>query len=110
MYKLQGIKLYYSAKERKTPIYITSKVNDTQISHNYNTRNILNTFKRLAQTKIQEQALSCKLDKTWNTLPINIKNSCNQKSKPSFVKNVKKYFLSTYPVSCNKRNCYSCNK
>ena len=110
LYKLQGIKLYCSAKEGKTPSYIASKVNESRISHTYNTRNVSNTFKTISQNKLQEQTLNSKLDKTWNVLPRNIKDSFNQKSNSAFVKIVKNHFLSTYSTTCNKRNSYSCGK
>ena len=38
MYKLQVIKMYCLALEKRTPDYICSKVDSTYIKHNYNTR------------------------------------------------------------------------
>ena len=110
MYRLQNIRLYYNAINLNCPFYINSLISKMQITHHYNTRQKLNTFKSLRINKIQDQAICRKIDQTWNELPNIIKSLKDLTNKYTFIKKIKEYFINSYSVTCINRNCYSCKQ
>ena len=109
MFKLQCAKIMCKKLQNKLHPY-----HSNELIMNYSRQTII-TRQRLdvqifSQTNNLSRAnsLNYKVGTHWNKLPLDTKMLAF-KTTPTFVKHLKRLYLSTYSTECTQENCYSCN-
>jgi hypothetical protein len=112
IFELENCKLYMKYCSNDLPQYLKEKLLITPTQHYYDMRNSNNNLiSPRIHSKLEEQLISHKVAKVWNSQPDSIKLLRNtSKSLKHFITTFKNYKLNSYESLCHTHNCYICNR
>ena len=105
IYSVRSLSFFYEYIHGTLPPFFTDKL--TLYSSRHSTMLIKTNYRR---TKLASLFLLNTLPEIWNPLPEEVKTMIF-KSKATFIKKIKLYYLSSYNNwKCDRQTCYSCAK
>ena len=108
-YKVQCCKIYNKKRMGILHSYHGSRLISRTSQQQMTTRQANDIIIEKHMSQLNRHSLNYKIGSVWNYLPVEIKNHPYQ-SELSFVRNLKKYFLSTYEENCSISGCYICSR
>ena len=110
LFKLQCAKIMYKKKLEKIPDYHSEQLLTNFERKQLNTRQRHDIdIRKCNNCLTQINSINYKVGKSWNELPLEIKES-PPKSLPSFTKHVKELYISNYSDQCYISKCYICER
>ena len=109
IYKVQVLNFYYKLKHQTLPIYFRCfpTTMNTDI-HRYNTRR-RNIFIPRVNHEFAKSSLRNSLISIVNKTPSIITDKIYTHSFHGFSSYAKNYYINTYSITCQRRNCYTCS-
>ena len=110
MFRLQCVKLIYKKMNKKLPNYHASKLQTNFDITGTNTRQKDDIYiKKPGNTLTKINSMNYKVGTSWNQLETQTREYAH-KSLPTFVKHVKKCYISNYIDRCKIKPCHVCNR
>ena len=107
---LQCLKFYHKFSHKQLPVYFNKFFKRNSDVHEYNTRNRqalrLNQFKNVTTLK----CIRFHIPTLVNNMPTNVKEKIDTHSLSGFSHYTKIHLIGKYSNTCDKRNCYVCNR
>ena len=110
LYNHQLLKFYYKLTNNKLPFYFNSmSVVPSGNIHEYNIRSKDKFFVRRVNHSFAKLCIRYELVQYLNKMPKNVIDKVHTHSFRGFCSYTKEYFINSYELLCQIRNCYICN-
>ena len=110
LYKFQCVKIMYKRLQNRLHHYHTSQLAMHHERQTISTRQRFDVqIGKQKNNSPRINAINYKIGTSWNELPLDAKMLAF-KTLPTFTKRVRNIYISKYPITCNRPNCYSCKK